>query len=168
LLIPKHSDSTPHHTFKRNAKGKYAHHAMKNNFFADSRYDNNYYYNRKKSFGLDHSFNEDLDGMDSPEEKFRERFLNESFRRSEKLLKLDNKQLQANRRRKLQSNLQIVRRQQLNKQKESISKRAIDQKWKKDRQLEEISYQLKDKNDEAIMLNKVSYWDNLLCFSSFI
>ncbi len=130
---------------------------MKNNFFSDNRYDNNYYYNRKKSFGLDYSFDEDPDGIDSPEQKFREKFLNESFRRSERLLKLDNKQLQANRRRKLQSNLQIIRRQQLNKQKENTSKRAIDQKWKKDRQLEEISYQLKDKNDEAVMLNKVRH-----------
>jgi hypothetical protein len=91
----------------------------------------------------------------SPEQKFAQKFITGSFQKGEKLLNLDLKQIQANRRRKLYQSYQKNLVQSRNRAQHVKMKKIQQEKWKKNCKLERKSWEMKNDSEEIVTLHKV-------------
>ncbi len=89
------------------------------------------------------------------EQRFTQRFLNESYHRSEKMLQSDLKQYHAQNRRKITSSYQKNYYEHNNRLKERHSQKMIHKKWQKDKLLQKKSYLMKNENAEIVALHQI-------------
>ena len=90
------------------------------------------------------------------ERKFIDSFLHESMRKTEKILRSNSKQLQAEKRRKLKMQFEQNMTRARNEAATRRSKRALHKKWVIEKQSEKKSFELKSGNEEVVALHNVS------------
>jgi hypothetical protein len=99
---------------------------------------------------------EKLKSKKSPmEQRFSTQFLLESKKKAEKLLKYQNKQNAANHRRKLYANYQVGMMRYKNNLQQERTKNIISNQWKSDISFERRAFEMKNKTEESLALQKV-------------